>query len=70
MNIANCPDGGHCQNDHVIEALLAALEAVEWAESPFLDASEVFCPWCRCVTGGHKPDCIRQAAIAAAKPEE
>ena len=26
MNIANCPDGGHCQNDHVIEALLAACE--------------------------------------------
>ena len=51
--------------------LLAALEAVEWAESPFVDALEPFCPWCHCVTEGrHKPDCVRQAAIAAAKPGE
>ena len=27
MGIANCPDGGHCQNDYVIEVLLAAGQA-------------------------------------------
>ena len=46
--------------------LREALEAVEWAESPFLDASEPFCPWCHCVTEGHKPDCMRQAALEPA----
>ena len=72
--IATCPQHGrtwHYRKDAALLAaaplLLAALEAVEWAESPFVDALEPFCPWCCCVTEGHKPDCVRQAAIAAAR---
>ena len=77
MGIANCPDGGHCQNDYVIEVLLAALESVGWVDGPETAPGmggmmEQVCPWCDKVGTSddgwaHNPGCIRQAAIAAAK---
>jgi hypothetical protein len=47
--------------------LLAALEAVEWVPMEYRES----CPWCHADpgSGGHAPDCQRQAAIAKAKGE-
>jgi len=77
MGIANCPDGGHCQNDYVIEVLLAALESVGWVDGQepakgMGGMMEQVCPWCDKVgtsddDWAHNPGCIRQAAIAAAR---
>jgi hypothetical protein len=61
------------------DALLAALEDVEWVRFELGMAKT--CPWCRLAeptryvgtdggyypTGGHAPDCQRQAAIAKAR---
>jgi hypothetical protein len=49
------------------DALLAALEAVEWVPMEYRES----CPWCHADpgSGGHAPDCQRQAAIAKAKGE-
>jgi len=48
--------------------MLAALEAVEWVQDPI--GSVAYCPWCDNIEPqGHKPDCVRQAAIAAARGE-
>lgn len=50
-----------------LAAARAALEAVEWV---YDDVSK-YCPWCRAMTHHanrpikHKPDCPRQAALAA-----
>jgi len=50
------------------QALLAALEAVEWEDQSCWGD---FCSWCNNEQAeGHKPDCQRQAAIAQAKGEE
>ncbi len=44
--------------------LLEALEAVEWR----FDEYDEFCVWCGGTkSGGHEPDCQRQAAIRAAE---
>jgi hypothetical protein len=46
-------------------ALRAAVEAVEWVETPVDDEGINQCPWClyyECL-GHHAPDCLRQAAL-------
>jgi hypothetical protein len=62
--------GREAANAHLIAAapdLLAALEAVEWVPMEYRES----CPWCHADpgSGGHAPDCQRQAAIAKAKGE-
>ena len=50
------------------DALLAALEAVEWVFNAFGDN---ICWWCRAEKfSGHADDCQREAAIAKAKGEK
>lgn len=58
---------------------IAALEALEWAYSPSVFSP--VCYWCKGYqrapamdqdyygTAGHKPDCLRQLALAALKDE-
>jgi len=45
--------------------LRAALEQVEWVDGWDKEGHPVtYCPWCNNVKGfGHKPDCVRQAAL-------
>jgi len=46
------------------ERLRAALNHVEWAETPYLSADVAFCPWCGTTDEeGHRVDCMRQAAL-------
>ena len=80
--IVACVNACEGINPKAIPDLLAALEAVEWVQMP--DGfggleTEPTCPWCdgyplddeEKAAGliEHKPDCQRQAAIAAAKGE-
>ena len=47
-----------------VACLREALQHVEWTSTPYLDASEVFCPWCGTTEEeGHRFDCMRQAAL-------
>ena len=46
---------------------LAALEAVEWVSDPTPNTIYDECPWCFASIrfhGKHKPDCLRQLALA------
>ena len=47
--------------------LLEALKMVEWKQN---SNDDTVCPWCEWEWNTHHPDCPRQAAIAAAEPEE
>ena len=48
--------------------LLEALEAVEWVSDDNYPEQPPGCPWCgNYRRNGHAPDCLRQAAIAAAR---
>jgi hypothetical protein len=47
-----------------IEAMEAALKAVEWTELRYAPYESMACPWCgNFKDEGHKPDCQRQAAL-------
>lgn len=64
--IAECAETKQAARRIVAEVarLREALNHVEWASTPYLDASEVFCPWCGTTEEeGHRFDCMRQAAL-------
>ena len=47
--------------------MLQVLKMVEWKQN---SNDDTVCPWCEWEWNTHHPDCPRQAAIAAAEPEE
>ena len=52
-----------------LDALRAALGAVEWVEDSEPDLGK-YCPWCgNFEKSGHAPDCQRQAALNPAEGE-
>jgi len=58
----------YCPLHAAAPLMLEALKMVEWKRGEIYE----ICPWCYGVRDvfGHDPDCPRQAAIAAAEPEE
>lgn len=59
----------YCPLHAAAEQLLATLNMVEWVE--IVGRADDTCPWCNNISfRGHKSNCPRQAAIAAAQPKE
>ena len=57
----------YCPLHAAAPLLLEALKEMEWINDDYYGG---YCPWCNGLNWGHKPDCQRQAAIAAAEKKE